>query len=57
MVRFIPFLRAVTAMKVEIKTLNLLSIATALKLFNIKIAPIATYGIQFIWNHLIWNLK
>ena len=31
---------------VEIKKLNLLSIATALKLFTIKVAPIATYGIS-----------
>ena len=42
--------RAVRAMKatVEIKKLNLLSIATALKLFTIKVAPIAIYGIQLI---------
>jgi hypothetical protein len=43
---------------VEIKKLNLLSIATALKLFTIKVATIATYGLQFIWNHLMYsNLK
>ena len=51
---------AVRAMKatVEIKKLILLSIATALKLFTIKVAPIATYGIQLIWNHLTYsNLK
>ena len=47
--------RAIRAMKatVEIKKLNLLSIATALELFNIKVVPIATYSIQLIWNHLI----
>jgi Reverse transcriptase (RNA-dependent DNA polymerase). len=46
--------RAVIAMKatVEIKKQNLMSIATDLKLFTIKVAPIATYGIQLIWNHL-----
>ena len=36
----------------------LLSIATALKLFTIKVAPIVTYGIQLIWNYLTYtNLK
>ena len=65
---------------VEIKKLNLLSIATALKfhiigwvnylslrlliykenmtalkLFTIKVAPIATYGIELIWNHLTYS--
>jgi Reverse transcriptase (RNA-dependent DNA polymerase). len=42
--------RAVKAMKatVEIKKLNLLSIAAALKLFTIKFVLIATYGIQLI---------
>ena len=49
--------RAVRAMKatVEINKLNLLSIATALRLFTIKVAPIATYGIQLIWNHLKYS--
>ena len=49
--------RAVRAVKapVEIKKLNLLSIATALKCFSIKVAPIATYGIQLIWNHLKYS--
>ena len=43
---------------IEIKRLNLLSIAIALKLFTIKVAPIATYGIRLIWNHLAYsNLK
>ena len=43
---------------VEIRKLNLLSIATALKLFTIKVASIATYSIQVIWNHLTYsNLK
>ena len=43
---------------VEIKKLNLLSLATALKLFTIKVAPIAKYGIQLIWNHITYsNLK
>ena len=38
-----------------LKKLNLLPIATALKLFTIKVAPIATYGIQLIWNHLKYS--
>ena len=44
--------RAVRAMKatVEIKKLNLLSVAIALKLFTIKVAPNTTYGIQLIWG-------
>ena len=43
---------------VEINKLNLLSIATVLKLFNIKVAPTATYDTQFIWNNLTYsNLK
>jgi hypothetical protein len=52
--------RAVKAMKatVEIKKLNLRYIATARKLFILKVAPIATYGIELIWNHLTYsNLK
>ena len=40
---------------IEIKKLNLISIATALKLFTIKVAPIATYGIQLIWKHLTYS--
>jgi hypothetical protein len=32
--------------------LNLLSIDTAIKLFYIKIAPIASYGITIIWLYL-----
>ena len=47
--------RSVRAMKatVEIKKLNLMSIATALKLFTIKVK-----SIQLIWNHLTYlNFK
>jgi hypothetical protein len=40
---------------IKIKKLNLLSIATALKLFKTKVAPIVTYSIQLIWNHLIYS--
>lgn len=29
-----------------------LSVQTALRLFDIKIAPVATYGIEVIWQHL-----
>ena len=51
---------AVRAIKatIAIKKLNLLSIATALKLFIIKVEPIATYGIKLMWNNLTYsNLK
>ena len=42
--------RAVRAIKAtfEIKKLSLLSVRTGLKLFNIKIAAIASYGLQLI---------
>jgi uncharacterized protein (DUF2344 family) len=44
-------MNAVTAMH-SISNIPLLSIDTALKLFNLKIAPIASYGIQVIWAKL-----
>src|SRR6266481_10763 len=36
----------------SIRNPRTLSIETALKLFALKIAPIACYGIQVIWEHL-----
>ena len=36
----------------SISKLPLLSLTTALKLFDIKISPIVTYGIQVIWPYL-----
>lgn len=36
----------------EIKHLNKVSLKTAMKLFQAKIAPIVTYGLQLIWEHL-----
>ena len=36
----------------SIRTPRLLSTETALKLFAIKVAPTATYGIQIVWKHL-----
>jgi len=36
----------------EIKNLHQLSLETALKLFHIKVAPVASYGIEVIWSHL-----
>src|SRR6266481_9823103 len=41
----------ITAMKV-IKNPRVLSVDTALKLFKLKIAPIATYGVNVIWTYL-----
>jgi len=35
-----------------IPRINLLSVVTALKLFDLKIAPIASYGIQLTWDIL-----
>jgi hypothetical protein len=31
---------------------NRLSLATAMKLFQLKVAPVATYGLENIWTHL-----
>ena len=36
----------------SITKIPLLSLNTALKLFDLKISPIVTYGIQLIWPHL-----
>jgi hypothetical protein len=36
----------------ELKNLHLLSLETALKLFHIKVAPVASYGIEVLWPHL-----
>jgi hypothetical protein len=35
-----------------IKELNLLSIGTAIKLFNLKISPTASYAIEVVWPYL-----
>jgi hypothetical protein len=35
-----------------IKNLSQLSMTTAMKLFDLKILPVLTYGIEIIWNHL-----
>ena len=36
----------------DIKNITRLSLETAMKLFNLKISPIMTYGIDLIWEHL-----
>ena len=36
----------------DIKNLRLLSLETAIRLFNAKIEPMITYGIEIIWEHL-----
>jgi hypothetical protein len=36
----------------SITKLNLLSVHTALRLFDLKVAPVATYAINLIWPHL-----
>lgn len=35
-----------------ISNLHLLSIKTAVKLFNLKVSPVASYGIQIVWPYL-----
>jgi hypothetical protein len=37
----------------DIDHLNRLSLAIAMKLFQLKVAPVATYGLKNIWIHLI----
>lgn len=46
--------RAAAATKAiwDIKTISRISLKTAMALFNAKIAPIATYGIELIWEKL-----
>ena len=45
----------------SIKLLRKLSLKTAVKLFNVKVSPVATYGIENIWQFLtkdqLANLK
>lgn len=49
---------AATKAIVGLKRLKMLSIKTALELFKIKIAPIATYALEHIWQHLTYtNIK
>jgi len=36
----------------NMKNLHRLSVETALKLFDLKISPIISYGLQVIWSHL-----
>ena len=36
----------------DIKDLPRMSMEAAIKLFHIKVLPIATYGLQLIWEHL-----
>jgi hypothetical protein len=43
--------KAITA-TFQIPNLRALSLSTALKLFRLKISPIAAYGIDLIWHHL-----
>lgn len=45
---------AVIAMN-GIKNLHKISLSTAMKLFELKITPIITYGIDLIWEHLKKN--
>ncbi|KAJ4451621.1 hypothetical protein ANN_03090 [Periplaneta americana] len=45
---------AVIAMN-GIKNLHKISLSTAMKLFELKITPIITYGIDLIWEHLTKN--
>ena len=43
---------AATNASYDIPNLQRLSLPTAMTLFRIKVAPVATYGIQIIWPHL-----
>ena len=43
---------ALVCATITLKSPRNLSIATAIKIFNLKIAPIASYGIELIWQHL-----
>jgi hypothetical protein len=45
-------LRAALFATYNIRELNNLSVETALKLFELKVSPIASYGIEIIWPHL-----
>jgi hypothetical protein len=45
-------MRAAIFATYNIRELNNLSIETALKLFDLKVSPIASYGIEIIWPHL-----
>jgi Reverse transcriptase (RNA-dependent DNA polymerase)/Endonuclease-reverse transcriptase len=36
----------------SISNLNLLSLKTAIKLFNMKVSPVASYGIEVVWPYL-----
>jgi hypothetical protein len=39
----------------DIQSLSKLSLETALKLFDMKIVPILTYGLEILWEHLGGN--
>lgn len=45
-------MRAALFATFNIKELHNLSMETALKLFDLKVSPIASYGIEIIWPHL-----
>ncbi len=44
--------KAITCLNTEIRNPRCLSVKTALTLFDMKIGPIASYGISVIWEHL-----
>jgi hypothetical protein len=44
--------RAARFASYDLKSLNKMSISAALKLFDLKVAPMAHYGIQCIWKYL-----
>lgn len=45
-------MRAALFATYNIRELNNLSVETALKLFDLKVSPIASYGIEITWPHL-----
>ena len=54
-IRSILLLSAIALFQCSKHSTSFIVGTTYLKLFTIKVAPIATYGIQLIWNHLTYT--
>jgi hypothetical protein len=37
----------------SISNLHMLSVKTAIKLFHLKVSPVASYGIEIVWPYLL----
>jgi len=44
--------KAIVCARVDVKNPRVLSLSTGLRLFDVKVAPMATYAIQVIWPYL-----